>query len=63
MQQIPLCRLSLCCIISATADEDAGGKSLTVFLTKENGMEWWSRVADNEPEIDVTKVRAIVCWD
>jgi hypothetical protein len=30
---------------------------LSVYLTKEAGMEWWDRVADGEPCIDVTKVR------
>ena len=49
---------STACRSHSLADENPdGGKSLTVYLTKENGMDWWSRVAENEPEIDVTKVR------
>lgn len=34
-----------------------GGKVLSVYLTKEAGMEWWDRVADGEPCIDVTKIQ------
>lgn len=34
-------------------------KLLSVYLAKENGMEWWPLVAEGEPKIDVSKVRAI----
>jgi hypothetical protein len=41
------------------ADTDAGGgRTLTLFLTKDNGMEWWAAVAEGEPAIDVTRVSA-----
>lgn len=41
-----------------TLDDAPGGKGkhLTLFLTKESGMEWWSCVAEGEPTIDVTAI-------
>lgn len=41
---------------AARADESAAGKTLTLYITKEAGMEWWASVAEGEPAIDVTKV-------
>ena len=38
-------------------DDGRGGKQLSVFLTKENGMEWWTCVAEGEPTIDLSLVR------
>eukprot|EP01027_Heterolobosea_sp_BB2_P012521 GEZU01018140.1.p1 GENE.GEZU01018140.1~~GEZU01018140.1.p1 ORF type:complete len:178 (-),score=60.68 GEZU01018140.1:356-889(-) len=32
------------------------GKTLIVYLAKQNGMEWWSRLIVGEPEIDTTKI-------
>jgi hypothetical protein len=46
---------------AAAAETDARGKVLSLFLCKEHGMEWWPTVAEGEPEIDVTKVRAHAC--
>jgi hypothetical protein len=41
-----------------TLEDAAGGdgRVLTITLTKEYQMEWWSRIAENEPEIDTGKV-------
>ena len=42
---------------AARAEDDGrGGKQLSVLLTKENGMEWWTCVADGEPAIDLSLV-------
>ena len=37
-------------------DDGRGGRQLSVFLTKEGGMEWWSCVAEGEPVIDLARV-------
>ena len=37
-------------------DDGRGGRQLSVLLTKEHGMEWWSCVAEGEPTIDVSRV-------
>jgi hypothetical protein len=39
-----------------TLEEGSAGRALTVFLTKEAGMEWWTSLGVGEPAIDVTKV-------
>ena len=31
-------------------------KTLTIYLTKQDDMSWWDRVAEGEPHIDITKV-------
>ena len=43
---------------AAAVGSSSGGKTLTMYLTKFNDMEWWDRVAVGQPHIDITKVRA-----
>jgi len=37
-------------------DSRTADKVVTVCMTKEKGMEWWSCVAEGEPQIDITKI-------
>jgi hypothetical protein len=39
-----------------TLTDGSDGRALSVFLTKDNQMEWWTCVGEGEPTIDVTKV-------
>jgi len=36
---------------------DSDSHVVTVFLQKENRMEWWKNIAEGEPDIDTTKVQ------
>lgn len=44
-------------MISAEDASGGDGRVLTLYLFKENRMEWWKNVAEGEPEIDTSKVR------
>lgn len=35
------------------------GGGLVLYVTKEDGMEWWPSVVEGEPGIDITKVRGL----
>ena len=45
--------------VSLCAPADRDTNVVTVFLQKENKMEWWKQIAEGEPEIDTQKVRCI----
>ena len=43
-----------------TLETDSGGgqqRILTVYLRKQNGMEWWSRLCETDEQLDVTKIQ------
>ena len=44
-------------VLLVSADSDKSGKTLNLELTKEAGMEWWTKLADGEEALDTTKVR------
>jgi hypothetical protein len=39
-----------------TLEEVDGRKVVSLYLAKSNSMEWWSAIAEGEPEIDTSKV-------
>ena len=38
-------------------DSSSGQRVLTVYLRKQNGMEWWSRLCEGDEAVDVTKIQ------
>lgn len=37
-------------------DSSSQQRVLTVYLRKQNGMEWWSRLCEGDEQVDVTKI-------
>jgi hypothetical protein len=60
LARLPLLPLNLSDDSCRGGPGDGVGKVITVYLSKEAGMEWWNKVAEGEPEINTQKARTWV---